>query len=161
MSNEDNKVSISAEQFGSPDGERLPATDSMFTSSQPEDQVTKKILISLDPKDPDTDATRAFIEQQLKEGLRINYVEEEFRDVPTSMKVVTDALRNDPSYAWGWHCNIAMAARDEGVDVITAQRLAARFLRILTTGVGETPVDTSTFQEYKDLEAQYTTAAKE
>ena len=54
------------------------------------------------------------------------------KHVPESMATVTNAIRNDPGYAWSWHCNIAMAAVDEGVDHMTANKLAARFLMILT-----------------------------
>ena len=54
------------------------------------------------------------------------------KHVPESMATVSNAIRNDPSYAWSWHCNIAMAAVDEGVDHMAANKLAARFLMILT-----------------------------
>ena len=54
------------------------------------------------------------------------------KHVPESMATVTNAIRNDPGYAWSWHCNIAMAAMDEGVDHMAANKLAARFLMILT-----------------------------
>ena len=54
------------------------------------------------------------------------------KHVPESMATVSKAIRNDPDYAWSWHCNIAMAAMDEGVDHLTANKLAARFLMILT-----------------------------
>ena len=54
------------------------------------------------------------------------------KHVPESMATVSNAIRNDPGYAWSWHCNIAMAAMDEGVDHMTANKLAARFLMILT-----------------------------
>ena len=54
------------------------------------------------------------------------------KHVPESMATVSQAIRNDPSYAWTWHCNIAMAAVDEGVDHMAANKLAARFLMILT-----------------------------
>ena len=54
------------------------------------------------------------------------------KHVPESMATVSNAIRNDPGYAWTWHCNIAMAAVDEGVDHMTANKLAARFLMILT-----------------------------
>lgn len=39
------------------------------------------------------------------------------------------ALQSDPDYAWGWHCNIAMAAFDEGLDRGAANRAAARFMK--------------------------------
>ena len=54
------------------------------------------------------------------------------KHVPESMATVSKAIRNDPDYAWSWHCNIAVAAMDEGVDCMTANKLAARFLMILT-----------------------------
>ena len=54
------------------------------------------------------------------------------KHVPESMATVSNAIRNDPGYAWSWHCNIAMAAVDEGVNHMAANKLAARFLMILT-----------------------------
>ena len=54
------------------------------------------------------------------------------KHVPESMVTIIKAVRNDPAYAWSWHCNIAVAAMDEGVDHMTANKLAARFLMILT-----------------------------
>ena len=54
------------------------------------------------------------------------------KHVPESMATVSNAIRNDPGYAWSWHCNIAMAAMDEGVNHMAANKLAARFLMILT-----------------------------
>lgn len=57
--------------------------------------------------------------------------------VPTvaqAMKVVTDALRADPDYAWSWHCNITMAMVDEGLDHALAEHGAQRFLNLLCPG---------------------------
>jgi len=56
-------------------------------------------------------------------------------EVPEAMKVVTSALLNDPDYAWAWHCNIAMAAHDEGLSHYAANKAAARFLRVLVPGL--------------------------
>ena len=53
------------------------------------------------------------------------------QQVPAAMKVVTDAMRADPEYAWSWHCNIAMAFVDEGGDHAMANHAAARFMRLL------------------------------
>lgn len=39
-------------------------------------------------------------------------------------------LQTDPEYAWGWQCNIAMCAVDEGVDPIVANNIAARFMKL-------------------------------
>jgi hypothetical protein len=38
------------------------------------------------------------------------------------------AIEADPGYAWSWHCNIAMAAQDEGLDHAAGNRAAARFM---------------------------------
>jgi hypothetical protein len=38
------------------------------------------------------------------------------------------AMQADPGYAWSWHCNIACAAKDEGLDHAAANRAAARFM---------------------------------
>ena len=51
--------------------------------------------------------------------------------VPAAMRVVLDAMRSDPEYAWSWHCNIAMAFVDEGGDHALANHAAARFMRSL------------------------------
>ncbi|MEA3272321.1 MAG: hypothetical protein U9P90_01485 [Patescibacteria group bacterium] len=34
--------------------------------------------------------------------------------VKLAMKVLSRAMKKDPGYAWGWHCNIAMVAQDAG-----------------------------------------------
>ena len=41
-----------------------------------------------------------------------------------------DEVRADQDYAWSWHCNIAMAAQDEGVDHETANKAANRFMQM-------------------------------
>lgn len=40
------------------------------------------------------------------------------------------AMQNDPSYAWAWHCNIAMMTQDAGCDHSIAQDGAARFMKL-------------------------------
>jgi hypothetical protein len=37
-------------------------------------------------------------------------------------------MRSDEGYAWSWHCNLAMAAYDEGLEHHAANRAAARFM---------------------------------
>jgi hypothetical protein len=46
-----------------------------------------------------------------------------------AMDHLRTALQVDREYAWGWHCNIAMAAVDEGMDRAAANRAAARFMK--------------------------------
>lgn len=38
------------------------------------------------------------------------------------------AMQADPGYAWSWHCNIAVASQDEGMEHGAANRAAARFM---------------------------------
>lgn len=35
-------------------------------------------------------------------------------------------IRQDPEYAWAWHCVVSCAAKDEGVEHETANRIASR-----------------------------------
>jgi len=65
------------------------------------------------------------------------------------------ALRDDPSYAWSWHCNIAMAMRDSGCDALVAQKGAALFLQILTMDENGKGLDIRTSEEYKGWMEQY------
>jgi len=51
--------------------------------------------------------------------------------VPEAMKIVIEAMRADPDYAWSWHCNIAMAFVDAGGDHYTGNQGAARFMKML------------------------------
>lgn len=54
----------------------------------------------------------------------------ELTPVTDAMNTLREALHNDPEYAWSWHCNLAMASIDEGMDWNSAQFAAARFMRI-------------------------------
>jgi hypothetical protein len=56
---------------------------------------------------------------------------EQAQPVAEAMKTVTKAMQDDPDYAWGWHCNIAMAFVDAGGDHYTANQGAAKFMRLL------------------------------
>lgn len=40
------------------------------------------------------------------------------------------AMKDDSAYAWTWHCNLAMCAVDEGVDLATANQVANRFMQL-------------------------------
>jgi hypothetical protein len=40
------------------------------------------------------------------------------------------AMHADPGYAWSWHCVIACAGMDEGLEHAAANRAAARFMRM-------------------------------
>jgi hypothetical protein len=45
-----------------------------------------------------------------------------------AVEALSKAFKADPEYAWTWHCNIAMAAKDEGMEHKAANRAAARFM---------------------------------
>lgn len=47
-----------------------------------------------------------------------------------AFETLKKAIGDDPSYAWSWHCNIAMAVQDEGVDHATANKAANRFMQL-------------------------------
>ena len=59
--------------------------------------------------------------------------------------IFKEAFKNDPQYAWSWHCNIAMAAYDQGLNQKSANKAAANFMTICFG------VDTSQSKEYKEL----------
>lgn len=62
---------------------------------------------------------------------KLQATQEPLQAIPEAMKVVTEALRSDPDYAWSWHCNVAMASVDEGMGHYEANKAAARFMRLL------------------------------
>ncbi len=47
-----------------------------------------------------------------------------------AMDTLREAFKEDPEYAWAWHCNLAMSAYDEGLPHPAANRAAARFMSI-------------------------------
>ncbi|GAB3188657.1 hypothetical protein [Hydrogenophaga aquatica] len=51
--------------------------------------------------------------------------------VASAVQTLIEAMQADPDYAWGWHCNIAMAFVDAGGSHYTANQGAARFMRML------------------------------
>lgn len=53
---------------------------------------------------------------------------------PLAIAVATldDAIRDDEGYWRAWHANFACAARDEGIDFETAQRIAARCVAVVS-----------------------------
>lgn len=45
-----------------------------------------------------------------------------------AMRVVIKALSEDDELAWGWHCNLALAAQDSGMEWSESQIMARRFM---------------------------------
>jgi hypothetical protein len=50
--------------------------------------------------------------------------------VERAMETLRRAMAEDPDYAWSWHCNLAMASVDEGMDHAAANKAAERFMRL-------------------------------
>jgi hypothetical protein len=47
-----------------------------------------------------------------------------------AMNVIRQAMREDPGYAWTWHCNIACLLLDEGVAHDRANDRASGFMKL-------------------------------
>lgn len=50
-------------------------------------------------------------------------------EVPRAFNTVKKAMQEDEMYAWSWHCNIAMASVDEGMNPAAANRAAGRVMQ--------------------------------
>lgn len=74
-------------------------------------------------------------------------------EVPTTeatspIKSLIEAMKADPEYAWGWHCNLAMAMHDSGAGPHHAcNKGAALFLSLLSDGA----VDTTQHPAYEHV----------
>lgn len=75
----------------------------------------------------------------------------EVTELSLAVGTLISAMHADFEYLWAWHCNIAMSMVDEGVDQLTANRGAARFLNILTTGAMGSGIDITQSERYKQL----------
>lgn len=70
-------------------------------------------------------------------------------DHKTPIATLVATFINDPEYAWGWHCNIAMACYDKGARPHSACNAgAALFLKLLTDG----KVDTTAHPAYQQTQ---------
>ena len=68
--------------------------------------------------------------------------------VTGAVQTLIETLKADPAYAWAWHCNVAMAAADEGLSHYAANKAAARFLSWLAQ------IDTTTHPNFPEAPAQ-------
>lgn len=59
--------------------------------------------------------------------------------------VLRESIKKDDSLAWSWHCNVAVASMDEGMEHKAANRAAARFMYNCFN------VDITKFKEYIDI----------
>ena len=50
--------------------------------------------------------------------------------IQAAFDILKSAMRDDPAYAWSWHCNIAMASIDEGAPHDSGNAAAARFMQM-------------------------------
>ena len=63
------------------------------------------------------------------------------RPTGTAYRELESAIQEDPDFAWGWHCNIAMPIKDElGCTHLEANRAAARIMsHLFGTATGKHP----------------------
>ena len=47
-----------------------------------------------------------------------------------AMTHLSQAMKDDPSYAWSWHCNIACLLLDEGIAHNRANDRASGFMKL-------------------------------
>ena len=47
-----------------------------------------------------------------------------------ALNILKSAMRDDPHYAWTWHCNVAVSMMDEGAPHDSANAAAARFMKL-------------------------------
>lgn len=52
------------------------------------------------------------------------------QSIKEAFETLKTAIQSDPSYAWSWHCNVAMASVDEGMPSEAANKAADRFMQI-------------------------------
>ena len=67
-----------------------------------------------------------------------------------ALNIIRSAMRDDPHYAWTWHCNVAVSMMDESSTHDSANAAAARFMRLAfdvdtskapeTAGMSDKPV---------------------
>ena len=51
-------------------------------------------------------------------------------EIKRAFDVLKEAMQADSEYAWSWHCNIAMASINEGMEHMAANQAAARFMKL-------------------------------
>lgn len=69
--------------------------------------------------------------------------------VKEAFESLKKAIQTDSSYAWSWHCNVAMSFEDEVGNHEQANRAAARFMRTTFD------VDVTTFAEWKSFTEEW------
>lgn len=47
-----------------------------------------------------------------------------------AFETLKQAMKDDPEYAWSWHCNIAVMCRDAGATHNVSNDGAARFMKL-------------------------------
>ena len=103
----------------------------------------------------ETDKSRqpAFSARQMREALQS--AQPAAPGVTGAMQTLIETLKADPEYAWAWHCNVAMAAFDEGLSHYAANKAAARFLSWLAQ------IDTTTHPGFPKAPAQQAAAVSD
>ena len=50
--------------------------------------------------------------------------------IAKAVKTLSEAMENDPDYAHGWHCNLAVCAQDAGATYDQGNDTASRFMKL-------------------------------
>ncbi len=64
---------------------------------------------------------------------------EKVEDAPSPFDLLREQIKDDPEYAWSWHCNIAVRAMDEGVEHALANTIARRVMGEIFGATGYEP----------------------
>jgi hypothetical protein len=102
------------------DYDDTPLHDYELAKMRPAMSTLRERLAQPDPLQRFTD-----VQQEIEAALA-----PEQEQIAQAVQTVIQAMQDDPEYAWGWHCNIAMAFVDAGGDRYTANQGAARFLEM-------------------------------
>ena len=102
------------------DYDDTPLHDYELAKMRPAMSTLRERLAQPDPLQRFTD-----VQQEIEAALA-----PEQEQIAQAVQTVIQAMQYDPEYAWGWHCNIAMAFVDAGGDRYTANQGAARFLEM-------------------------------
>lgn len=54
-----------------------------------------------------------------------------YKGVPSALNKLKETMQDDAEYAWGWHCNIAVAMQDDGISHKLSNKITTRIMKTL------------------------------
>lgn len=116
------QVNLDRQKNGYDDRNKTEADNQKIISEMSEIEFVKEIDKDLSIIDDMGDHKFETTASPLGKGLlEINPIQE-------ANSILKVAIKGDESYAWAWHCNIAIPIHDEGVDIEVANKAAARIM---------------------------------